>query len=244
MKTTAYVLIALLAGLMLGTWSLKADLRKANQEIDGLKSQLARKGGGATQLEGITSMLHLPAAKDKVKAGPVTDMPAAVSTNVPNPASAKLVTHAVTNQPSMKEQIETASNLWKLRVNLARNSFVSNVTTNEDQALMFDVSMAAMNLRLSNSISTWVGQIKKDKGLSPEKSISMINDLSSALVWAYKDMDRTQPADWRDKAGSEFQVFDFINPDVALPLVDVGDLLKRPSRSSRGQAGGDPDDTP
>lgn len=238
MRTVVLVLIALLAGMMLGTWSLKADLRKAGNEIDALKTQLAKKGGEPTHLEGIASMLHLPETKDKpAKPKPASATPAAsrpvVNTNAPAAPAPGMPAGQPTNGPSMKEQLETASNLWKLRVELARNSYVSNVTTSEEQAVKFDVIMAAMNLRLSNSIRSWVEQIKQDKGLSPEKSILMINDLSSTLAWAYKDMDRSQPADWRGKAGADFQIFDFINPDVALPLIDAGDVLKQANRTTR-----------
>ena len=144
----------------------------------------------------------------------------------------------------MQDQIETAANLWKVRVDLARNSFVSNVATNDEQAIQFDVSMAAMNLRLSNSIRTWVDQIKADKNLTPEKSILMINDLSSTLVWAYKDLDRTQPAGWREKAGPKFQVLDFINPEVARPLVEAEGVFKRSNHSSDDVDFQDPTDAP
>ena len=144
----------------------------------------------------------------------------------------------------MQDQFETAANLWKVRVDLARNSFVSNVATNDEQAIQFDVSMAAMNLRLSNSIRTWVDQIKADKNLTPEKSILMINDLSSTLVWAYKDLDRTQPAGWREKAGAKFQVLDFINPEVARPLVEAEGVFKRSNHSSDDVDFQDPTDAP
>jgi hypothetical protein len=237
MKTTVYVLIALLAGLMLGSWSLKADLRKAANEIESLETQLAKQGNQPTHLEGISSMLHLPEAKPrKATARPAPPLSVSSSSTADTNSSPVLGSVSVTfgssphrhptNSPSMKEQIETASNLWKLRVDLARNSFVSNVTTSEDQAVKFDVCMVAMNLRLSNSIRTWVDQIKQDKELTPEKSIHMINDLSSTLVWAYKDLDRSQSPDWREKAGPKFQIFDFINPDVALPFIEAGDVMK------------------
>ena len=46
-------------------------------------------------------------------------------------------------------------------------------------------------------------------------------------MFAYDDLDRTLPEDWRDKAGPKFQVFDFVNPEVALPLTEVEGTLRR-----------------
>ncbi len=63
--------------------------------------------------------------------------------------------------------------------------------------------------------------MKQQGTFSPETGLRMMNDLSSTLVKAYDDLDRDMPADWRDKAGKEFQLFDFINPEVALPLADI-----------------------
>ena len=241
---------------MLGSWSIKADLRKATSEINSLKAQLAQKGGQPSNLSGITSMLNLPDVKkepvrDKHKhsaptPAPLTNAPAPLAFVESNSAALypPIRPTSATNGPSMHDQFETAANLWKVRVDLARNSFVSNVSTSDDQAIQFDVSMAAMNLRLSNSIRTWVDQIKADKNLTPEKSILMINDLSSTLVWAYKDLDRTQPADWREKAGSKFQVLDFINPEVARPLVEAEGVFKRSNRSSGDVDFQDPTDAP
>jgi hypothetical protein len=246
MKTAVAILIALLAGLMLGSWSIKADLRKATSEIDSLKIQLSQKGSQPSGLKGITSMLNLPEVKPEPVRSKHTHRvrPATLLTNAPAvpapaesnaPASvATLQTGSATNAHSMQTRLQTAAALWKVRADLAQNSFISNVTTNDAQAMDFAVSMAAMNLRLSNSICTWVDQIKKEKTLTPEKSILMFNDLSSTLVWAYKDLDRTQPADWRQKAGPKFQVLDFINPEVALPLVEAEGLFPHANSAMGG----------
>jgi hypothetical protein len=55
-----------------------------------------------------------------------------------------------------------------------------------------------------------------------------MNELSGIVVTTYDDLDRTLPEDWRDKAGEKFQVFDFINPEVAMPLADVEGIMNRP----------------
>ncbi|MEI8123475.1 MAG: hypothetical protein WCI20_15735, partial [bacterium] len=124
-KTLAYVLAALLMGLVIGNSNMKADLRHARIEIDRLNGELAKRSGGKAGLNGITSMLRLPetpkAAEPEVRKRhhqAHTNRPAAVVTTA--------ATHAPTEAPegktntihSMSEQLKLASDLWKTRSEL------------------------------------------------------------------------------------------------------------------------------
>jgi len=238
-KILASILISLLAGLVIGNSNMKADLRHAREEIDRLNKELGKRGGGQTGLSGITSMLRLPETP-KVEDSEVRRHRRHAHTNAPvAAATADLSTNAPgigetakTNRVhSMNAELKTASELWKTRAELARNGFVSNVTTSNDQAVQFDVAMAAMNLRLSNSIRTWVELVKNEKEVTPEAGIRILNDLSGDLVWAYKDLDQSMPSGWRKQAGEKFAVFDFINPDVAMPLTEVESKFHPPKAS-------------
>ena len=102
-----------------------------------------------------------------------------------------------------------------------------------------------MNLRLSNSIRTWVDNVKTADTFTPETGIRMMSDLSKDLVVTYDELDRTMPADWRTKAGEKFEVLDFIDPQVALPLTEVEGMMQR-SRNTRHSRGVvvDPDPEP
>ena len=40
MRNSLYIVVALLAGLVLGSWGVKSDLRKARKEATGLQQQL------------------------------------------------------------------------------------------------------------------------------------------------------------------------------------------------------------
>lgn len=240
MKAAAYVLIALIVGLILGSWSLKADLRNARTEIASLKMKLASRDSGQSGLGGITSMLKIqektrpdpvrrgsrPAPRARPAGAPADTNAAgaavALTNTAPTVASNSVARHRHAHgATNLLQSLETASALWKTRADLARNSFVSTVTTTEEQAAQFEVTMAAMNIRLSNNIRTWVDFVKKEGTVTPETGIRIMNDLSSSLVLAYNDLDRTMPPDWRQKAGAKFQVFDFINPEVAMPLTEV-----------------------
>jgi len=251
MKTAVCILIALLVGLVLGSLPIKADLRNARTEINDLKKKLATRDSGQSGLSGITSMLRIPekaapaprgrhrpaapfTASAPAASGAVATATSAASTNAAAPERAF---HPHPDSTNLLQTLETASALWKARSDLARNSFVSNVATSSDQAAQFEVAMAAMNLRLSNSIRTWVDYVKQQKDVTPETGIRMMNDLSSTLVLTYNDLDRALPADWRQKAGPKFQVFDFINPDVALPLTEVEAAFRAKDRGPNAAAG-------
>jgi len=237
MKVAGYVLAALLAGLILGSWGMKADLRKARQEMASLEKERGQPETRQTGLEGITSMLKIPEHAPPARAVSRRERPRATAeaggTNSDRdpslPAEAPLPHLRPANDEAaraeMQRRIDTASDLWKVRSDLARSVFVSNVATTAEQAAQFDVAMAAMNLRLGGSIVTWANHVKEKKQVTPETIVRMMNDLSSSMVLAYDDLNRAMPPDWPDKAGPNFQVFDFINPEVALPLADVAEMF-------------------
>lgn len=234
-------LIALLLGLVIGNASTKADLRHAQEEIDKLKQERDKRGSSPASLGGISTMLNLP---DKNQPAPHPypsrhrhpadrtnqSHTAGAEAVVPPVATGAVAAAAATNPPpaNPRRQIEQAVELWKTRCDLARNGFVSTVATGEEQAAQFDVIMAAMNLRLSNCISRYAASIREEDAMSPETGLRMLNELSSGMVLAYQDLDRTMPAGWRKQAGTKFSVLDFINPDSALPLADVQDKLHPP----------------
>ncbi len=242
MKTTVIIILALLAGLVIGSWSIKADLRRARAEVDDLKRQLSQRPAGRQGgLNGITAMLKLPdkATRD-TRADDFPTSGAGRNRMSPDESGSNAVLLSFGSDTNdrprhrhgpergdWRKQLETASSAWKVRTDLARAGFVSNVATADEQAIQFDVAMAAMNLRLSNSVRTWVDYVKQQPNVTPETGVRIMNDLSSSIVLAYNDLDRTLPADWRDKAGPKFQVFDFVNPDSVMPLTEVEDVFRR-----------------
>ena len=242
MKTAAWIVVALLAGLVLGGWGLKADLRKARKDISRLQDEVNRKARKQGRLDGIATMLNIPQGRDTEAVQPAggrdgrlaggTGARAGASPHSHDferrhgsPGSTRHEPGAGATNRSMRQDIETAVNLWKVRSQLARDNFVSETTTNDGQAARFDVLMAAMNVRLSNSIRTWVDCIKTNETLTPENGVKMMNELSGVLVQTYTDIDRDFP-DWREKTEGGFNAMDLVDPQVALPLAEVEDIIK------------------
>jgi hypothetical protein len=236
MKTFLCALLALLVGLVLGGWGPKSDLRKAREEIDQLKKQVHTRTSHAG-LDGITSLLRIPEGGTPARTGAAKPAPVAVSVTVSTNTAAtagepprRRPRHRDSededdptspDRQTLQERLKTASNLWKTRADLARNAFVSNVTTSGVQASQFDLAVADMNLRLGSAIREWADLIKQEQTLTPETGIRMMHALSSELVQTYDQFDETMPADWRTRAGEKFQVFDLIDPQVAMPLTEI-----------------------
>ncbi len=237
MKTVLLSLLALLTGLILGGWGPKSDLRRASAEIEQLQNQLRSRTRHAG-LDGITSMLRIPeggtaetAARDKPAPAAVTiatsNTTVAASTPLPRqPRHRPFHGEGGEDSPlpdrkTLQERIQVASDLWKVRADLARSAFVSQVTTSTVQASQFDLAVADMNLRLGTAIRDWVATIQEQPDFTPETGIRMMSALSGELVLTYDQLDADMPPDWRQRAGEKFQVFDLIDPQVALPLTEI-----------------------
>jgi hypothetical protein len=238
MKTAGYVVAALLLGMALGSWGLKADLRKARKDVAKLQDQVNRTDRKQSRLDGITTMLNIPQGRESAPAQPSRAMDGRAAGHVEVGTNAHGVPrhhgppwedrHAagtvVTNR-NMREDIDAAVNVWKVRSQLARDGFLAQATSNDEQAARFDVLMVAMNLRLSNSIRTWVDYIQTEQTLTPETGVRMMNDLSGVMVQTYADVERDFP-DWREKTEGKFNTMDFVDPQVALPLTEVESIMR------------------
>jgi hypothetical protein len=222
MKTTFYIILALLAGLALGSWTVKSDLRKARKEIASFKDQMSQRGQRQESIRSITSMLRVPEPPSRQEpTAPVA------ATNTPS-VSVEVTTNAApqtkSDRETFREGIKTAMDAWKTRSALARDGFLSNINASPVQTQMFDKSIEAMNKELGDKIQQWTDYLKTQKEVSAETGLRMMNDLSGTIVKSYDELDRVLSPGWRDQAGEQFQLFDFINPEVALPLADAESL--------------------
>jgi len=243
-----WVVIAMVAGFVLGGWGLRTDLRKIKDEMKSMQSRTDKSAKKSTELQGIRTMLRLPENKgsgeekqqEQKSRHSHAHQDNNTVANIQQPATGSVTSASSTNNPhakrrSMSEDIKQASELWKTRVALARNSFVSNAALNKEQEDHFDVVTEAMNLRLGDSIEKWAEYLKTKGEMSPEDGIRMMKDLSEAVVITYDDLDRKMPPDWREKSGENFQLFNFIDPEVVKPIIEVEDILSKAQTPHPGQ---------
>ena len=134
---------------------------------------------------------------------------------------------------SLSNRIQQAVELWRMRSDIARSTFIADVGLNEAQAQDFDVLVGAMNLRLSERIGHWADELARTNSapLALDTGMRMMHDLTGTLVLTYDEMDRKLPSGWREKAGEGANLLDFIAPAVATPLIGVEQKLQnRPRR--------------
>jgi len=226
---------ALLLGLVLGNWPVQTDLRKARGEIADLKKQLKAHGGRGNGLQGVTSMLRIPEpVRDKIV--DTSSHPRRKHTRLEDAAGDTLAETNAVSRPDasamdveiggvddgshedMRERVETAMELWRTRSEIARNNFLGNIAATPEQTQAVDQLVAAMNQQLGDQILKWSAYMKAEPDVGSEAGVRMMHELSSTLVGSYDELDRALSPDWRTDAGKEFQLLDFVSPDVVLPL--------------------------
>ena len=240
-RIAAAAVFAFLAGFILGGWGPKTDLDRLRKERDELRKKLDTQ---KPQIRELVSILQLPSPDDGRRPSPAPV--SGRSRGEPAPAPTGTVALAAQDVPqhagdtnrvrrSMADQIEAASAAWKVRAELARNSFLQNVKPGETQVGQFDALVGAMNEDLAATIEDWSAFLKEQEVTTPEHFLRMMNDLSEVVVIAYDAMDASMPPDWRDKAGKDLELLSFIDPKVAKPLAGVEGKLG-PGRHGRGPA--------
>jgi hypothetical protein len=233
-RSVIWITLALLCGLVLGAWGPRSDLAAARNRIRELEARLKEPRAGAGRLRSVTDMLRIPAGDERDKtAGEAAgdpDMEVAEAKAGDSSSALSGDRNGPTNAPSpqdLRKRIDEAAELWRVRSDVARNSFVSNAGLDRGQTANFDVLMAAMNIRLATSISNWVGRVSEKEQLTAEDGARIINELSSHFVLTYDELDRKLQPGWREGAGESFDLITFVDPSVASPLIGIEDRLGR-----------------
>ncbi len=249
MRLAISIVVALVAGYLLGGFGPRADLRDAKKELAEARKHAPSAARKGTDLRGVKDLLRLPddnAVRERaavrraahastgIATGETAAAVAASQERSNTGTVARMATGAV-RRAQMTEELRKASDLWNTRAAMARNSFVSNVELNDEQAAAFDTLVAAMNLRLETGINRWVETIRKQGELTTEESIRAMSELSGALTTTYDEMDRLMPQGWRGKTGEGFELVNFVDPAVAMPMVEVEGLF---DGAGGGPAGG------
>lgn len=238
MKSLAWIPVALLLGLALGAWPAKNEVRTLREEAERLRKEAKARGVGAGTLGQLTQIMRIPdaGAAPKPRAGkpaPTNAVAAAEDDSTNRPPRRRPPFAEMRPRPgddrSMRERIDAGMDAWRVRSDIARNTFIANTGLDAAQAAQFDVLTQAMNLRLKDQLAKFAEEAKNGKKITPESGARIINDLSGAVVMTYDEMDRMLP-DWRKEGAGRFDMADFIDPSVAEPLIDIEGEIRRAER--------------
>ncbi|MCX7825710.1 MAG: hypothetical protein N2689_09145 [Verrucomicrobiae bacterium] len=239
MKTGIWVVVALLAGLALGGWAPRSDLREARDRIKELEKKLNRQEASAGKMQQVKAMLRVK--DDEVRAAslrrerkpPPAKWPPPRREQAPDDANAPTRPADTNAPPRLGRDIAEAAELWSARVEMSRNSFIGNLGLNPQQVALFDGLTAVMNAQLEERIAKWAETLKQKEEMTNEDGIRMMTELGNVLVKTYDEMDQALPPDWRERAGSGFDLVNFIDPAVAMPLTEVEGKIQQRQRRDR-----------
>jgi hypothetical protein len=247
----AFIPFALLMGLLVGGWGPRSELQTLRDELNQTKRMLkdAKKKNPGSDVGQVTRLLGIDGVRRSQEAG-VRDQGSGISEQEVDdgetksmPDNQRLTTNVQEEEGEeiasdedeesekddrealMNSQIDDAVELWKMRSEIARNTFISNARLSPQDATEFDVLVDAMNIRLEDSIGKWAKGVKEKEDASAEDGIRLVNDVTDTLVLTYEEMDRKLPETWRKNAGKGVQLTDFIDPSVAKPLIPVGEKM-------------------
>jgi hypothetical protein len=247
MKTYVLIPFAVLLGLVLGGWGPRSELKTIKQDLKETRRLLKEGGkqqGAGTDMANMSRLLGIGAddARDKTQADMSTpstgatddaanEQPEATGGDLPEDAATLADTADTAPREAtdpeersargMEQEIDRAMELWKLRSDIARSTFLANGEFSDEEAMHFDVLMEAMNIRLGHTIETWATAVENKQDVGAEEGVRLMNGVTDALVVTYDEMDRKLPGDWRETGGKDLRLFDFIDPAVAKPMIRV-----------------------
>lgn len=271
MKSYLFLPLVLLCGLVVGGWGARVELRKTKEALAEARKLVkdGGKGRSGVGMAGVTQLLNID-RNDNSSTGKSTHVKEVrFGMGRPRHSSPGDATNDVsvkdegaptmadgqetakeepeqdedgkTKEERLNERIDKAMDVWRVRSDIARKTFVEKTGLNEEQAVQFDTLVDAMNVRLASTIEQWTVGVEGKEDVGPEDGIRLVNGVTDAMVSAYEDMDRNMPDNWRDTSGQELNMTDFIDPEVARPLVKVESKMEniRP-RGGPGAGGGQP----
>lgn len=223
MKHAIWIPFALLLGLVLGGWGPREDLKLARQEIELLRSREDRKSENPVRT--VTDWVRIPPRTEPAQPPP----PETPSEPAPEPETTPPSEPEIPSvpPPDLRARIDEALELWKIRSEIARNTFVMRAKFGPEEAAQFDVLLAAMNLKLRSSIEQIAVGLRAGEDPTPETGLRAIHTLSGALASTYDEMDRTLPPGWRVAGDEPVDLVDFVDPSVAEPLIGLEDRIPR-----------------
>ena len=255
MKGFIWLPIACVAGVIIGAWGPREELRtlKANAEVERKKPQNAAEG-----FQAFARMANIPEAAKRGRRHRPDARPLFASTNKP---PARTVSAAITNAPApvatqtvdaaaattnapprrqrlspddLRARIEEAQELWRTRVELARASWKEKLGLDAAANERFEAALDNMNEQLYDTMQTMATLLSQQDKMTPELGLRMMGDATTIMAETYEKIGACVPAERRGEV-SEMQVFEFIDPGVAEPLIAVQDKLEKfPMPGGRG----------
>ena len=239
MKTLLWLPAVFIAGIVIGAWGPREEIRslrekpqeavvKRRNAVDGFQT--------FAQLANIPEEAKRPHRRkpsDKPLFRSATNNPPAKAANQakgkePQPSETNKEAVAKTPPPrperlspeDLRARIEEAQDLWRTRVELAVTQWKEKLSIEGAASEQFDAAIDSMNEQLYDTMQAMAQTLSQQERMTPELGLRMMGDATTILAETYEKIGACVPPERRAEV-SEMQVFDFIDPGVAEPLISV-----------------------
>ena len=237
MKVYFWLPLACLLGLFIGSWGAREEGVQLRREIDRLSR--APKGGTVSGFNTLAQMAHIPsvasgrAVRAKLKkegsshAGAMkqtAEQPAAEQKPV---AQVRLgMEKSALNASDLQLRIDEAKELWKTRMDIARTQVLAELALEaRGKVEAFDDALAEMNEKIYRVVEEIAVSLQNEETMTPELTTKLMAYVGDALADTYDKVAELAPPEKRDFV-SQMKIYDFIDPMVAEPLIDVQNKLQ------------------
>ena len=225
MKNWIWLPLMALAGLLVGSWGSREDLRLYKERE--AAEQISRKASRDAGFNTFTRLANIPDVAQRRPRPVRTNVVAATegTTNAVRP-SVNIPTDRPRLSPEdLRARIDEAAELWRTRVELASVRWKERLgATDEASASAFDTTVSEMNAALREELQALADEIASAEKVTPELGLRLMGDVSRIMTETYDALGEALPDAPRDEI-SEMPVFEFIDPSVAEPLIEVQDKL-------------------
>jgi len=217
---------------VIGSWSPRNEIASLKSELESTRELLKNQPRQNRSISEVRSLLgiehdgNLKAKETFVKSETTDQSEASVEAKAvaaENAADTGLDEEEQASRERSRQDLEAAIDqaveLWSIRVDVARSSFVSNVGINAQQAMLFDHAIDNMNIEIGRRIDRFARDVDGAEAVQMEAGVRMMNDITDSIVKAYDVIDETLPEGWRRDAGANFNLVDFVDPEVGRPLI-------------------------
>jgi len=244
MKSFIWLPIACVAGIIIGAWGPREELRSLRESAETERKQ--PRDAAAEGFKAFARMANIPEEARRSRRRRADAKPLFAATNrppshtaavasAPAPAVAQAADAAATNAPPRRQErlspedlrarIEEAQELWRTRVEMARASWKDKLNLDAAASEKFDAALDGMNEQLYDTMQAMADLLARQDKMTPELGLRMMGDATTIMAETYEKIGACVPAERRGEV-SEMQVFEFIDPGVAEPLISVQDKLE------------------
>ncbi len=161
-----------------------------------------------------------PLPKQKSVEAPPEVVQEVPQTNVVAETSAPKPAPPPTSPEDLRARIDEAAELWRTRADLARAKALEKLKLDEQGEELFDEALNKMNEKLRESMQTIADMLANEEAMTPEISVRLMGDMAITLADTYDSVGAVVGEDQRGDVSS-LQLFDFVDPSVAEPLIPV-----------------------